>query len=185
MMATSRTRSAKWSDLKARLTDLDRAGLIALLRDLHAASRDNQVFLHTRFGLVDDVLGPYKATVDRWLSPDVLKNQDISITKAKKAISDYRKAVGEPQGLAELMVYFCERGMGFCVQYAPDDEPLLDALVRMYAQALVAIKAVAEDQRAALIERLEDLCPIAHRIGDDIEDELTSLLDRHGFDDRP
>lgn len=145
MMATSRTRSAKWSDLKARLTDLDRAGLIALLRDLHAASRDNQVCLHARFGLVDDVLGPYKGTIDRWLRA---------------------------------------RHWLLC-QVRPDDEPLLGALVRMYAQALVAIKAVAEDQRTALIERLEDVCPIAHRIGDDIEDELRYLLVRHGFDDRP
>ena len=30
------------------------------------------------------------------------------------AVSDYRKAVGEPEGLLELMVFYCERGAGFC-----------------------------------------------------------------------
>ena len=45
-----------------------------------------------RRGLGDEVLKPYKATIDRWLWPDMFKNQDTSVSKAKKAISDYKKA---------------------------------------------------------------------------------------------
>jgi hypothetical protein len=52
--------------------------------------------------------------LDRWLWPDVLRNQNASVPKAKQAISSYRKAVGEPAGLAELMVFYCERAAGFC-----------------------------------------------------------------------
>lgn len=33
--------------------------------------------------------------------------------KAKKAISDYKKAIGPPEALAEWMVYFCEQVAGF------------------------------------------------------------------------
>lgn len=44
-----------WSDVKARLADLDRAGLMGLIQDLYAASKDNQAFLHARFLLSDDV----------------------------------------------------------------------------------------------------------------------------------
>jgi hypothetical protein len=44
-------------------------------------------------------------TLDRWLWPDVLRNQDTSVVNAKQAISSYKKAVGEPVGLAELMVF--------------------------------------------------------------------------------
>lgn len=84
-----------WSDVKARLTDLDRGGLVALVQHLYAASKDNQAFMHARFGLGDDVLKPYRTTIDRWLWPDVFKNQDISVARVKKAIADYRKAVGD------------------------------------------------------------------------------------------
>ncbi len=98
-----------WTDVKAKLAGFDRIGLMGLIQDLYAAQKDNRTFLHTRFGLGEDVLKPYKETLDRWLSPDVLRNQDISVAKAKKAISDYRKAVGEPAGLAELMVLYCEK----------------------------------------------------------------------------
>lgn len=86
-MATKKS-TPGWSDVKAKLADFDRTGLISLMQDLYAASKDNQAFLHARFALGDDVLKPYKITIDRWLWPDVFKNHDSSVSKAKKAISD-------------------------------------------------------------------------------------------------
>ena len=88
-----------WSDVKVRLADFDRDGLLKLVQDLYAGSKDNQSFMHARFGLGGDVLAPYKASIRRWLWPDMLKNQDSSVAKAKKAIADYRKAVGQAEGL--------------------------------------------------------------------------------------
>jgi hypothetical protein len=70
---------------------LDRAGLLGLVQDLYTASKDNRAFLHARLHLGGDVLTPFKATIDRWLWPDVFKNQDTSVAKAKKAIADYEK----------------------------------------------------------------------------------------------
>ena len=80
--------------------------MLALIQDLYTAHKDNQMFLHARFGLGEDVLQPYKKTLDRWLWPDVLRNQDTSVLKAKQAISSYQKAVGDPVGLAELIVFY-------------------------------------------------------------------------------
>jgi hypothetical protein len=86
-MATSKAPS--WSDVRDKLPDFDRPGLIGFLQDLYTASKENHAFQHSRFGLGDDALMPYKATIDRWSWPDVFKNQDISVAKAKKAIADY------------------------------------------------------------------------------------------------
>lgn len=77
------TKAPSWSDVKNKLADFDSPGLIGLVQDLYAASKGNQAFLHARFGLGDDVLKPYKLTIDRWLWPDVFKNQDTSVAKAK------------------------------------------------------------------------------------------------------
>jgi hypothetical protein len=49
----------KWTDVKAKLAGLDRIGLIGLIQDLYSAHKDNQAFLHTRFGLGENVLEPY------------------------------------------------------------------------------------------------------------------------------
>jgi Calcium binding len=47
---------------------------------------NNQAFLHA-----DDMLEPYKKTIDRWVCPDPFRNQDTSVSKAKQAISDYKR----------------------------------------------------------------------------------------------
>jgi len=98
---TSKKAAPTCSDVKAKRADYDRAGLIGLAQDLYAASKDHQAFLHARFRLGEDVLKPYKVAIDRWLWFDVFKNQDISVANAKKATADYKKAVGQPEGLAE------------------------------------------------------------------------------------
>jgi hypothetical protein len=125
-----------WRDVKGKLAEFDRAGLFGIIQDLYAASKSNQAFLHARFGLGGDVLAPYKAIIDRWLWPDPIKNQDTSVAAAKQAITDYRKAAGQPKGIAELMVFYCERAAGFSNEYGLDDEGYYDALVRMFEQAL-------------------------------------------------
>src|SRR5208283_5028433 len=126
----------KWSDVKAKLASFDRVGLLGLIQDLYAAHKDNRTFLHTRFGLGEDVLKPYKETLDRWLWPDVLRDQDTSVAKAKQVISSYRKAVGEPAGLAELMVSYCESAAGCSNNVGYQDEGYFNALVNMFEQAL-------------------------------------------------
>ena len=77
-----------WSKVTAKLAGFDCPGLIGLVQDLYAASKDNRAFLHARLHLGEDVLKRYKADVDRTLWPDVFKNQDTSVAKAKKAITD-------------------------------------------------------------------------------------------------
>src|ERR1039458_9769766 len=87
--------SPTWIDVKAKVADFDRAGLLGVLQDLYAGSKDNQAFLHARFGLGGDVLEPYKVIINRWLWPDVLKNQFTSVSAAKKTIADYNRARSE------------------------------------------------------------------------------------------
>ncbi|MFM7254585.1 MAG: hypothetical protein ACKO3C_02835, partial [Betaproteobacteria bacterium] len=61
--------TGSWSDVKARLMDFDRAGLLALVQDLYAASKDNKAFLNARLGLGGDPLAPYKDVITRWINP--------------------------------------------------------------------------------------------------------------------
>ena len=125
-----------WENVKAELARFDRAALLALLQDLYAAAAGNRAFLHARFGLGLDLLQPYKKMMDRWLWPDVFRGEEASVSKAKRAISDYRKASGDAEGVAELMVYYCEQAAGFCQDVAYQDAAYLDSLVRMFGQAL-------------------------------------------------
>jgi len=181
-MAKQKT-TPSWIDVKAQLADLDRAGLLGLVHDLYAASKDNQVFLHARLHLGEDVLKPYKEAIDRWLWPDVFKYQDTSVAKAKKAITDYKKALGTADGLAELMVFYCERASGFSCDVGLDDEAYLSALVRMFEQALKAVATLSETQRPPLWTRLQMVRDRSHDIGYGVGEDMDALLTEHGADD--
>jgi hypothetical protein len=169
----------KWSDVKAKLASFDRAGLLGLVQDLYAAHPANRTFLHTRFGLGEDILEPYKQTIDRWLWPDPFRKQDTSVVKAKQAISNYKKAVGDPAGLAELMVFYCEQASGFASDVGYQDESYFDALVRMFEQAVATANPLPTDTRDALIARLDRVRSISHKCGYAVGDDMNSILTKY------
>jgi hypothetical protein len=179
-MARTQSKSQpSWTDVKGKLATFDRAGLLSLIQDLYAASKENQMFLHARFDLGADALKPYKETIERWLWPDVLRNQDTSVAKAKQAISNYKKAVGGATGMAELMVFYCEQAAGFCNHVGYQDESYFNALVRMFEQALTFTNQLPNSQRRALVERLDRTRAIAHNFGYGVGDSMDFLLAKH------
>ena len=181
--AVPKKTAASWGQVKSHLAEFDRRRLLALLQDLYTASRDNQIFLNARLGLGLDVLKPYKATIARWLWPDPFKNQDASVSKAKRAISDYRKAIGHPAALAELMVFFCEQAAGFCNDVGYQDEGYFNALVRMFDAALKQSSALTEDERDRYVARLDAVRHTSHNFGYGVGDDMDAMLVALGFED--
>ena len=181
-MAIKKTSKAtpNWSDVKARLADFDRAGLLGLVQDLYAASKDNKAFLHTRFGLGDEPLEPYKDVIIRWINPPDFRNP-ISVAKAKKAISDYKKALGRPEGLAELTVFYCEEVFDFLAGCGMDDEGFFDALVRMFDQALKYVLALPAAQQATFIARLNRVRHLGQNIGWGVGEDFDHLWSEAGL----
>ena len=168
-----------WTDVKARLAGLDRTSLVGLIQDLYAVHKDNKIFLHTRFSLGEDVLKPYKETLARWLWPDVSRNQNVSVAKAKQAISSYRKAIGEPAGIAELTVFFCERAAGFSDDIGYQDESYFNALVSMFEEALKVTLQLSSGDRDNLIARLDRVCTLSHNFGYGVGDDMDDLLAKY------
>src|SRR5260370_34227519 len=169
----------KWNDVKAKLASFDRAGLLGLVQDLYAAHPDNRSFLHARFGLGEDVLEPYKQTIDRWLWPDVFRKQDTSVAKAKQAIASYKKAIGEPAGLAELMVFYCEQAVGFSSDIGNQDESYFDACFRVFDQALTVANTLPAIGRDTLVARLDRVRSISHTCGYGVADDMDSILAKY------
>jgi hypothetical protein len=165
-MATKKTtkENPSWSDVKTKLADFDRTGLLGLVQDLYAASKDNKDFLHARFGLGDDPLEPYKDVIIRWINPLDFRHP-ISVSKAKKAISDYKKALGQPEGLAELTVFYCEEVFDFLAGCGLDHEGFYYALIRMFEQALKYVLALPTAQQAAFLARLDRVRQLGQGVG--------------------
>jgi hypothetical protein len=180
----SKTRTnPSWSDVKAKLAHLDRAGLVSLLGDLHNLNRDNQVFLNSRLGLGADPLTPYKKTIARWIYPDLSRNQDMSVSKAKKAIADYRKASGLPDGVAELSVFYCEQAARLPAECGFEDEGYFTGLVRMFEQALMAVMALAPSHREQMLERLNNVRSMTDDVGWGVKDDMDEIWSEHVVSD--
>jgi hypothetical protein len=145
---------------------------LCLVQDLYVVHRDNQAFLHARFGLGEDVLEPYRKSIDGWLWPEVSRQQNTSVSKAKQAISDYKRAVSDPEGLAELMVFYCERAAGFSREVNHHDASYFDALVNMFERALEATNMLSWNVRSGLLARLDNVRNICREfgcVGDDMD----------------
>src|ERR1019366_5709611 len=170
---------ATWTDVKARLAGLDRAGLLGLVHELYASHEDNRTFLHARFGL-GAILKSCKKTSDRCVGRHVLGGQDTSVSKAKQAISDYKKAVGDSAGLAELMVFYCEQAAGFCDDVGYQDEAHFDAMVRMFEQAIKLAATQLPGVRDILLARLDRVRRLSHRFGYGVGDNMDSLFTKYG-----
>jgi hypothetical protein len=129
--------------------------------------------------LGQDPLQPYKKIIDRWLWPDVFRGEETSISRAKQAISNYKKAGGDPEKLAELMVYYCEQAAGFCRDVDHQDAAYCDALVRMFEQALRTTTGLAANSgtiRNRLLGTLDHVRSIGRQLGYGVGDNMDVLF---------
>lgn len=170
------TQGPTWADVKTKLARFDRAALMVVLQDLYTADETNRAFLHARFFLGEDRLRPYKETIDRWLWPDVFRGQQTSVSRAKAAIAGYKKALGDPAGLAELLVFYCERAAGFCREVDYRDSAYFDALVRVFAEALKATASLTGSVKKSFLARLDHVRNISRQLGSGIGEEMDVLL---------
>ncbi|TWJ18927.1 hypothetical protein [Geobacter argillaceus] len=165
-----------WSDVKSAIADFERSVLIGLISDLYAYSTPNKNFLHARFSLGSDSLKPYKKIIEDALFPDVMSNDDVEIATAKKAISDYGKAVGDPKGMLELMVHFVECGASFSLDVGYDDEHFFASLERMYEKAVKLLLTLDEAIIDDYYDRFEDLVISTQDIGWGFHDTLGDIF---------
>ncbi len=170
-----RSRETTWSDLKAELAHFDRNGLLALLKDLHALRPENRAFLAARLGVGSTPLAPFKKVISRWICPDLMKGQDVSVSKAKKAIADYRKAIGRPEGLAELCIFYCEEATQLVGDCGIDDEAYYSALVRMFEQALTRTIELPAAERDTMLTRLDAVRGSLRGVGWGVSDDLNEI----------
>lgn len=87
--------------------------------------------------------------------------------------------VGEPAGLAELTVFYCEQASGFASDQGYQDESYFNALVRMFERAVATANTLPAHTRDALIARLDRVQSVSQRCSYDVGDHMDSILARY------
>jgi hypothetical protein len=164
-MTKTKGRGPSWSDVKKSTASLGKSELIQLIASLYRLSKGNRDFLHVRFSIGNDPIGPYKKIIEDCMYPDVFKNKPIQISTAKKAINEYSKAIGNAKGEVELMTYFVECGNQFTVEFGDIDEGFYDALLRMYARAINKVLSLPKEEQNEFRKRLKTIMVTSDKIG--------------------
>jgi hypothetical protein len=120
--------AATWSDVKDKLGDFDRAGLLGFVQDLYTSE-----FSARPFRLGSDVLEPYKTIIGRWLRPDLHRASGIFRRQGEKAHC----------GLQESC-----RPIRFSKEVGLDDGAYHDALAERSQRPAIAGGGVAGDEAA-------------------------------------
>jgi len=100
-----------WKNIRAKIDKVSQRDLIGLVKELYALNEQNKLFLETRFGNQGKGLEEYKFIIEDSICPTEPWKKDVSLSTGRKAIRDYKKALGNPEGLIDLMIYYCECGV--------------------------------------------------------------------------
>jgi hypothetical protein len=139
-----------WSQIKARLSYLEKDDLLNVIRDLHHLNQDNKVFLASCL-MLDDAEGlvePYRRAIRREFNPD-RGLPGLNIRAARKALTDFKKASANRRVVADLMVYYVEQGVVCTLEYGDIHEGFYNSLGSVFREAIALISGIGD---AELIE---------------------------------
>lgn len=130
---------ASWATVRPALESLDKPALLALLKDLHAASEPARDLIDSRFapaGSGAAILEKARQKVVEQFFPKRGFGK-LKLAEARKAIRDYQKTTGNIPGTAELLLTYVENGARFTAEYGDIDE-------RFYSSIESALEELAK-----------------------------------------
>lgn len=77
------------------------------------------------------------------------------------------------------MVFYCDQASGFASDLGYQDERYLNALVRMFEQAITIVTTLPASHRDAFVARLERVRTISHECGYGVGDAMDSILAKY------
>jgi hypothetical protein len=173
---TKHARSAAWKDVKTILAQQSAPELLQLIRDLYALRPENKEFIRARFLSTEETLQPYKTIIQESLYPEGTYDEPIQLARARKAISDYKKATKNARGTLELMVYYVECGTQCTVDFGDIDAWFYESLESMFAQVVKTLQQSGQDTIDRFLPRLETIVRQARGIGWGYYDGLSATL---------
>ncbi len=166
----------KWSDVKKILSSKDKPELLKLVGDLFSLSPENKTFINARYSIVN-ALEPYKEIIRESVCPDLMDREELRLSKGRKAISDYRKAVGDSKGILELTVYYVECGNQLTLDYGDINEQFYLSIESMFLNAIKILRKSSNSIIEQYLPRLEDVVNKTKGMGWGYHDTLSQYLD--------
>ena len=173
--------SKGWTDIRHQLKSWSKLALLALVKDLYEVSPGNRDFLHARFqagAAGGAALEQYRGKIIEQFFPHRGFGK-LKLAEARKAIRDYRKAIGSLEGTIDLLLTYVENGTQFTREFGDINEPFynsldlaLEELVKLLLQAGAGLYSRLRD-RVLRVEQMAD--NIGWRYCDSVHDQVARL----------
>ena len=131
-----------WNDVKKGLKEFSQEDLIQLVKDLYDRSPVNKSFLQVRFtgNRSEKLLEPYRKRVEAPFSCGKTTFPSLRLTDAKRAISEYKSATDDKEGILELKFLYLDRMVYCFTEFGVDLDSYYDAMVTALDSFLKEIK---------------------------------------------
>jgi len=154
-----------WNEVAKAISEKNPKEMVKLIKDLYSLSHENRNFVNARCLSGSEQLNPYKAIIEKSLYPDVYEKQTINLSAGKKAISDYKKAIGDLVGTLELMVFYVECGNNFTIDFGDICDSFYSSLESMFNRIVTLLKKSDESVNKMFQPRLRDIVDKAKEKG--------------------
>ena len=165
--------------LKKELKNLSQQETITLICSLYQSCPDAADILNAKFSgedYIQGLLSDGKEKISKELSGRGMKVPSLS--KAKKAISDFKNVGASPQDILELKMHYVECLAHFGNLFGDMPESFYDSLESVYCDVVSGLnKLRSEELFAAFYPRLEKVISEVDGLGYGISDSLSCVLD--------
>ncbi|MEK6707077.1 MAG: DUF6155 family protein [Bdellovibrionota bacterium] len=180
----SKNSSSEWKAISKQLNALSSKELLKLIHELYQCTDSNRRFIAARFLKGEASLKKYKQQIHSALYPDFDAGKtDISISGAKKAISDFEKATHDSQQTLDLMIYFVEVGTQMIQAFGMDYESFYDSMESMFSKIVNRLKSKDRGLLPIFWGRLKkietDSSDTGYGYGDSLADMMEELTEVH------
>lgn len=166
-MAKATHKSGGWSAVRQQLTAWEKPALLALVKDLYAASDVGRDLVNARCEpaqSTEAILEKYRRKIVGQFFP-ARGFGKLKLGEARQAIRDYRKATGSAEGTAELLMTYVENGADFTRQFGDIDERFYNSVESALAELTSLLRHEARGMYPQLEDRLAKAEQLASGIG--------------------
>ena len=138
----------KNTKLKRQLENMGKSELVTLVQELVRLSKDNQAYTEAKLAEpseIQEVIEYYKKIIEDEFFPKRGIGK-IRLRTAKKAISDFKKANGDIEGVLDLMIYYVENGTRFTKEYGDIDERFYSSMESMFGDVTDTLNRIGDKE---------------------------------------
>lgn len=166
-MPASSQKTPGWKSVSPVLAAWEKPALLALVKDLYAASEAARDLVNTRYRPAESAPAILEKARQKVVEQFFPKRGwgKLKLADARKAIRDYQKTTGNIPGTAELLLTYVENGAKFTAEFGDIDERFYSSVESTFEELAKLLRGPARSLYPEFQARLDHVEFITRPVG--------------------